>query len=197
MRTPSLPLRVELTNTGTAASSTTLDLVCFAYQKESSDSISAPYIFTASTVATSTTVGNTILPLIAIRPKSTFNGRTNRISIVPRSVQVAANQNLIYVALYLNPTLTGASFTSAGTYSAVEYDTTATAVSGGIKLREFYVPASSTLTGVVSDEVIAALELIALGLDIAGSVQDTLVVAARSTAGGTAAWAQVEWQEYQ
>jgi hypothetical protein len=99
--------------------------------------------------------------------------------------------------VYLNPTLTGASFNSVDTNSAVEFDTAATAVSGGTIVKEFYVPASSSLTAAISADIIAALELLTLGLDIAGSVQDTLVIAGRSTAGGTNTWAQIDWQEYQ
>lgn len=197
MRTPCLPLRCELTNTGTTASTTTFDLVCFAYQKEASDTLTAPYIFSTSTVATSTSVGNTILPILAIRPKATFNSITNRVPIIPRNIQVAANQNLIYVVIYLNPTLTGASFSSVDSNSAVEFDTASTAVSGGTKLREFYVPASTSLTSTITSEVIASMELISIGLDIAGSTQDILVIAARSTAGGTSTWAQIDWQEFQ
>lgn len=197
MRTPSLPIRTELTNTGTVSGSTTLDLVCYAYQKEAVDDLSPTYRFSASSVATKITVGNTILPILSIRPKTTFNSITNRIPIIPASVQVAANQNLIYVVVYLNATLTGASYTSAGTNSAVEFDVTATAVSGGTKLKEFYVPASTASTAAISEAVNGSIDLASLGLDIAGSVQDVLTVAARTTGGGTDTWTAVEWDEYQ
>ncbi len=197
IRTPVLPIRTELTNTGTAASPTTMDVVCLAYQKEASDTLSAPYQFTASRTNVSKSVGNTILPLLSIRPKATFNSLTNRVPIVPNNMQIAADQNLIYVVVYLNATLTGASFASVDTNSAVEFDTAATVVTGGTLVKELYVPANSTLLAAVSSAVSAAMDLITLGLDVAGSVQDTLTIAARSTGGGTNTWAQIDWQEYQ
>lgn len=197
MRTPSLPLRVELVNTGIAASSTTLDLVCFAYQKEGQDDLTAPYAFTASRGATTESVGSTIEPILSIRPKATFNSLTNRIPIIPTSLQVAADQNLIYVVVYLNATLTGPVWTSAATESAVEFDINATAVTGGTKVGEFYVAADSTFLSTVSKVVSTSLQLITLGLNITGSTQDVLTVAARSTAGGTNTWAQITWEEFQ
>jgi len=197
MRVPSLPCRVELSNTGTAASGTTLDLVCFGFQKEASDSLVAPYNFSASMAATSKSLMGTTLPLLSIRPTLLFNSLTNRVPIVPQSFQVVANQQITYIGVYLNATLTGASFASVNSSSAVEFDTAATAISGGTLVRELYVPASSSLTSTVSADIVAALELLTLGLDISGSVQDVLTVAGKSTAGGTSTFAQISWQEYQ
>src|SRR6185437_9191416 len=196
MRVPSLPCRVELSNTGTAASGTTLDLVCFGFQKEASDSLVAPYNFSASMAATSKSLMGTTLPLLSIRPTLLFNSLTNRVPIVPQSFQVVANQQITYIGVYLNATLTGASFASVNSSSAVEFDTAATAISGGTLVRELYVPASSSLTSTVSADIVAALELLTLGLDISGSVQDVLTVAGKSTAGGTSTFAQISWQEY-
>jgi len=197
MRTPSLPLRVELNNTGTTASGTTLDLVCFAFQKESSDSLSAPYLFTASTKNTLLSLANTIVPLLSIRPKLLFNSLTNRIPIIPNNILVATTQQLAYIQVLLNPTLTGASFASVDTNSAVEADTTATAVSGGTLVKELYVPASSSLSSSAAASIISQLELLSLALNIAGNTQDILTIAGRSTAGGTNTVAQMDWVEYQ
>lgn len=197
MRIPSLPLRVELTNTGTAGSSTNLDLVCFAYQKESTDTLLFPYKFTASMQVTSKSVSSTLVPLISIRPKTTFNSQVNRMPVAPNGLSVMTNQQAIYVALYLNPTLTGASFSSVATTSVVEADTTATAISGGTLLKELYLPASSNLTSTIAASISDSIELLTLGLDIAGSTPDILTIAAKSTAGGSNTWAQIEWGEFQ
>lgn len=197
MRTPTLPLRVELVNTGTVGSSTTLDLVCFAYQKESSDTLTAPYGFSAATGRTSFNVGSTTLPLISIRPKATFNSLTNRIPIVPQSCSVVTNQQNTLVSVILNPTLTGATFNSADTNSAVEFDIASTAISGGTIIHQFYVAASSSLASSVASAEIAQFRELVLGLDIAGSTPDILTIAAISTAGGTTTFAQTDWQEFQ
>lgn len=197
MRTPCLPVRAELVNTGTSASTTTMDLVCFAYQKEASDNITAPYSFSSSTGRNSTSVGATALPIISIRPKTTFNSLTNRIPIVPENISVISNNQPVIVSIVLNPTLTGASYTSADTNSATEYDITATAVSGGTIVKQFYVAASTSLLSSAGTSVATAMRTLVLGLDIAGSVQDVVTVVVQSTAGGTTVFGQIDWQEYQ
>lgn len=194
MRRPALPLRAELTNTGTAASSTNLDLVCFAYQKESSDNLQAPYAFTASTGVTNKTSNSTTpLPVISIRPKTTLNGLTNRIPIQIDQFEVLAVQDTLYVRLVLNGSLTGASFTSVNATSAVEYDVSATAVTGGTVIYETYVTGGgkggSTLTHILGEAV--------LGLDIAGTTADIITVAAAKIAGNTDTYAVIGWEEYQ
>lgn len=197
IRTPSLPMRAELNNTGTVATSTTMDVVCFAFQKEASDSLNAPYNFSTSTGISSKTVSSTLIPIISIRPKLTFNSVTNRVPVIPVAANVMTNQQNIYVAIILNPTLTGASFASAGSNSVVEADSSATAISGGTIIQEFYVPGSSSLVSSISANITSALELLSLGLDIGGSVQDIVCIAAKSVAGGSATWAQISWQEFQ
>lgn len=192
MRSPSRPIRAELTNLGVTASSTSMDLVCLYAMRETADVPLPPFSSTSSRGTSSVTV-STIKPLISIRPKATFNGITNRVPIVPEAATVIVNQQAILVQVYVNPTLTGASFVSAGTNSAAEIDTSATAVSGGTLIFETYIAASSNgfldLTE-LSDNAI-------LGLDIPGSAQDVLCVTATSLAGNTATWAQIAWQEFQ
>lgn len=203
IRTPALPMRVELTNTTTTANTTTLDVVGMVTQIESVNDMSPMYTFTASTGRTSTAVGATTLPLISIRPKTTFNSLTNRIAIVPTSVSVATGSQPTLVSVILNPTLTGASFASADTNSATEFDIAATAVSGGTIISQFYIAASATggLLGIGATvspgSGSTALGSILLGLDIAGSVQDIITVCAQSTAGNTNTFGQIGWGEYQ
>lgn len=197
MRTPCLPMRAELTNTGTVASSTTADIVCFAFQAETSDELEAPYSFSASTGRSATNVGSTTLPIISIRPKATFNGLTNRIPIVPTNTCVVSNNQSVLVSLILNPTLVGASWTSADTNSAAEYDISATSISGGTVIKQFYVAAGSSLLSFVGSSAISAVRSIILGLDVSGSSQDIVAITALSTAGGTTVFGQIDWQEYQ
>jgi len=197
MRTPCLPMRAELVNTGTAASTTTADIVCFAFQTETSDNLEAPYSFSASTGRTSTVVASTTLPIISIRPKATFNSLTNRVPIIPSNVSVVTNNQAALVSIILNPTLTGASWVSADTNSATEYDISATAISGGTVVKQFYIAAGASLLGSVGSSTVQAVRAIVLGLDIAGSTQDTIAVAVQSTAGNTTTFGQIDWQEFQ
>lgn len=197
MRTPCLPLRIELVNTGTVANSTNVDLVCFAFQKESSDNIASPYSFSVSTGRTAVSVAATTLPIISIRPKLTFNSLTNRVPIVPAAVSAVTNSQNVLVSLVLNATLTGASFSSADTNSAVEFDIAATAVSGGTIIHQFYVANTGSLLGGSGSTGLSSILDIILGLNIAGGTADILTMTAQSTAGGTNTYGQIGWQEYQ
>lgn len=192
MRSPSRPGRMELTNLGTVASSTNMDIVCVVALREVNDVFYPPFVSTASRGTTSVTVSG-IKPLVTLRPKAIYNSLVNRVPISPKSTFVQTNQQAIYVQVYLNATLTGAAFTSAGTNSAAEYDTTATAISGGTLISEFYVTAGTGLKfdfNQLSDNAI-------LGLDILGTTQDTITIAATSLAGNSGTWASIAWEEYQ
>ena len=196
-RTFVLPLRVELTNTGTAASTTTLDLMSFSGERESSEPLQTSIQFSASRGTTSISATGTTKPLISIRPKTTFNGITNRVPILPVSNLVLAGSQNTLVSVVLNPTLTGAAFASVDTNSAVEADTTATAVSGGTIIYQYYVGANTGLLSVTSGTTGTNLNTILLGLNIAGSTADILTVTVTSTAGGSNTFGSITWQEYQ
>lgn len=192
MRSPSRPGRAELTNLGVTANTTVMDIVCVFALRETSDKLLAPFAASASRGSSSVNV-STIKPLITLRPKATFNGITNRIPIVPVNTTIITNNQNILVQVYINATLTGASFTSAGTNSAAEFDVSSTAISGGTLILETYIPSSQSgaldLTALADNAI--------LGLDIAGSVQDSISITATSLAGGTTTWAAIGWQEFQ
>lgn len=74
---------------------------------------------------------------MSIRPKGTFNSLDNRMLIIPDGFGISGDNSFFY-EVYYRPTLTGASWTSAGLYSGVEYDVSATAFSGGNKVASGY-----------------------------------------------------------
>ena len=192
MRSPSRPGRVELTNTGVTSGTTNMDIVCVFSLRETGDKLLAPFAASASRGISSVNV-STIKPLISLRPKATFNGITNRIPIVPKQVTIITQSQSVLVQVYINATLTGASFSSSGTNSAAEFDVAATAVSGGTLILETYVDN----TGVMVLDLTDLSDNAILGLDIPGSIQDTITVTATSLAGCTTTWAQIGWQEFQ
>lgn len=192
LRSPSKPGRAELTNLGVTVGTTNMDIVCVVALRETSDKPFVSFQTSASRGITAVTV-STIKPLISLRPKATFNSITNRVPISAQSINVQCNQQAVLVQIYLNATLTGASYVSAGTNSAAEYDVSATVVSGGTLILETYVAAANN----ANLNLVSLTDLSILGLDIAGSVQDTLTVTATSLAGNTSTWAAIEWEEFQ
>lgn len=192
-RRPSLPIRVELTNTGVTASSTNLDLTSYVISKESIGDDPNAYFFTASTKNIDKSINNTTpLPLISIRPKLNFTSAVNHVSILLQQIEVMTVQNSVYVQLLLNPTLTGASWQSVATQSAAEYDTAATSVTGGLILFETYVVGG----GKGGNSLGSLLQDIALGVDI-NNVQDTVTLAAAKINGNSDTLAILGWSEFQ
>lgn len=81
---------------------------------------------------TGVAVATAEVPLLSIRTAALFGGLTNRSLIIPTGIEIETDNPLYYQIRY-RPTLTGASFEAIdATHSALEQDTAATAVSGGV-----------------------------------------------------------------
>jgi len=132
LRTPNLPLRYEITNTGTAASSTSLYQVCGTVISESGYDVRGvvkSFKRNSALVNISSTV-TTLTPILSIRLKPNFN----RCVIIPESISIMCDTNdSIGIDLVLNGTLTGASFSNYAS-SIIQKDVSATAISGGVTI---------------------------------------------------------------
>lgn len=132
---PNLPFRFELENTGTSASNTEMHQICTSIVSEGGFNPKG-VIRTVSTGTDSATVGASYVPIISIRLKSSYK----RAQLAPLVFKIFNDSNsLIHCKLMIRNTLTGASWTSAGTNSIAEYDTSATAFSGGEFITDAFV----------------------------------------------------------
>lgn len=200
IRNPIQPVKCEIVNTGTTASNTSMYIHALSANVYASQEPDSTYRFTASrNISEKSIVDNAYRPLLGIRPKLTFNGRINRILIKPIDYTIYSDSQPVYIRVWLNPTtVTAPSWTSVGTLSAVEYDISATAVSGGTLIYEDYVAAASSLLGGSAGGISSTgINFYSLGLNIDGSTADTLFIEARSLGGGTNCTAVVRWEEYQ
>ncbi len=141
---------------------------------------------------TSKTVGTTLIPLISIRVKTTFNSLTNHGLFIPESWTLQTD-NPIRLVIIKNATLTGASWADVNiNNSAMEYDISATAVSGGSAVISEYDGAGSK-NSTLSGGGLLGKSLLSYGHD--GS-QDTLTIAAvRTTSTSAAVLAGLGWSE--
>jgi len=90
------------------------------------------------------TVSTTLIPLISIRPKSTFNSLANLIISLPRSFFIQADESIRYAILH-DCGLTGASWSDVDAgESCMEYDISATAVTNGHEVYSGYLYGSSS-----------------------------------------------------
>lgn len=178
MTTAILPLRYEITNTGTTASASTMKQICSTVISEGGyEAVNADLVARRTSILSG--ISTTFLPVVSIRLNSSRLGAVvlpNRVAVLPTT-----NQNY-EVALFKNATLTGASYVT-GSFSNVDYDVTATAMSGGTIVQCDYVTSSvqgrSTLTAPTGYNFD-----LQLGVSIA-SVSDVYTVGVRTVSGAT------------
>jgi hypothetical protein len=189
MTTASLPVRYELTSTGAAG---TMRAICSTVISEGGYSNRSQ----SRAIGTSLTGKNlsqaAYRPLVCIRLKS-----ANIDSIVvPTKFDLYGLQQAAFgYRIILNPTLTDASWTSAGSNSSVEYDLSATALTGGTVIDEgIFVGSNKGGTASVSGNDVDFSNQ--LGRTIAG-VSDIWCLAAIATTNNDDAVASVTWQEHQ
>jgi hypothetical protein len=192
--TANLPLRYELEATGTAASTTTMDIICMAVISEGGFESSRAFHFTHNNGVTAIGV-TTRRPVLSIRAAATLNSIVNTVTIVPDDIDITAASSNSLIEIVYNPTLTGASWAAVDAVnSGVEKDVAATALSGGIVISSFYVTAGSGSTrGLASQGV---TDQIRLFYDTLRSVGDILTIAATSFTGTSSITAALAWHEY-
>lgn len=129
-----------------ANASATMKAICCTVKSEGGSNIfdMEGIPFTASTQQTARTVSGTLLPLVSIRSRAMFNSIANLILARPESFSVQTSEPIRVVPI-INGQLTNASWVNVDTNeSSLEYDVSATAISGGKSLRNFYQYATTT-----------------------------------------------------
>lgn len=118
-------------NLGTANYTATMRAICCTVKSQGGEKLEdlPGYPFVAEQL-TPKTVSTTEIPLVSIQMAATFNSITNRTLGVPTGVEIQTDNPIFYRVRY-RPTLTGASFGAIDAFSALNQDTTASAVSGG------------------------------------------------------------------
>lgn len=176
MTTAILPVRYEITATNTLSAAQSMKQICSSVASEGGYQQA-----TALSVARRTTalgsIGTTFVPLVSIQLASDSLGAV----VLPQEMQVFPTTAGDYeIALVKNATLTGASYNTSD-FPHVDYDVTATAMSGGTIVQQTYVggdnkgnTTSATPTGYNFD--------LQLGVSLAG-VSDVYTVAVRTLSG--------------
>ena len=171
MTTAILPVRYEITSTSAVAA--TLKQICSSVISEGGyDAQSADY--TARRTTAKTSISTTFIPLISIRLAA---GRSGAVVLVKQGQALPTVTQNYEVVLLKNATLTGASWATSVSTN-VDYDQTATALTGGIIVSQDYV--TSTSQGRSAARVSAGYNWdLQLGATIAG-VSDVYTLAIRT-----------------
>lgn len=137
------------------------------------------------------TVSTAIIPLLSIRSLATFSSIENLTISIPREISVQTN-NPIRLIVYQGTTLTGASWSNVDTVSStMEYDISATALTGGRIIHSDYIGTSkntnTSLKGLLGKAVLWYRENIDNG---------TLTIAAvRSDSTNASVLIGLKWEE--
>jgi len=92
---------------------------------------------------TKTNVTSSLLPILSVRENVHFSSRAvQTFARVIRAAMAVEHTKPVTIVMYRNATLTGASWTSVGSTTSLQYDTSATAISGGEEM--FAVPMGKT-----------------------------------------------------
>jgi hypothetical protein len=187
MTTATLPLRYEITNTAATAGASTMKQICSTVISEGGyTQFGVTEVAGTGTNEKRLATANTTYPIVSIRLAPT---RLDSI-VVPTQVDfLSTTVNYYQWKLLANATLTGATWAGTSQTGSVQYDTAATAVTGGTVVQSGFVSARSVVE-------LSAVNFFQyqLGRTLAG-VSDTLTLVATATSPNADTLAQLGWQE--
>jgi hypothetical protein len=150
------------------------------------------YVFSAANVLD---VAATTSPVCALsfRPKLTFNGVVNRVTILPTDVEILGGGSPLYYEVRYGDTFTSANWVSADGNSVVEYSTNGVIATTGRIIESGFVPTSGGVTrNITTKGVDTRLPLV---LDSTGSNAIPMTVIIRTTTGNANTRVSTSWKE--
>lgn len=144
--TATLPVRYEIENTGTAASSSTLKQICSSVISEGGYQLTGDSHSAATPVNSpiALATAGTTYPIVSLRLKST---RLNAVSILSGLSLLGATANAIYQwSLIEGGTAAGGTWVSGGANSNLEYKLDGTSVTGGTTIVSGFISSTNQST---------------------------------------------------
>lgn len=175
MKTPNLPIRYEIRNLGTTASSSSMKQICSVILKEGLGSLTGRSR-SADNGITKRAISTTALPVLSIRLKEEY--KRSKISLNNFSIYVPENVDVLVKLIY-NGTLTNANFADNSDIS--QKDVSATAISGGSVIFSQYIK-NTNQSSALSINVPETKEIIGARADGTRDVLSVVVQTISSTA---------------
>jgi len=193
--TASLPLRYEIKNVGAVSGGSTLKQICSSVVTEGGYELRGDQQAIGTPVQTpkNLTTAGTYYPIVSLQLKST---NLDAIVILTALSILGINSNPCSVAwrVIRGGTLTSPSWTPGSADGSVEYDTSATGVSGGTILAQGYIgitnQASQTID--VLKEALFKFQLQRNGLT---STPEPITIAMSASVNSVSALASMDWEE--
>lgn len=195
IQTACLPIRLEIENTGTTQSNSTLKEICSTVISEGGYSLTGKQHSVGVPVTTPKNMptANTFVPIISIRLKSDSLDSI----VVPKGLSIMGvgnNTRIKYkVVNGSNVSLTGASWVNAASDSSVEYDLSANAYSGGTDILQGYIGVTNhaTIPVTLVDDVLKYQ----LTRNSFTSNAHVFMIVATGAANGDDCLAAIDWEE--
>jgi hypothetical protein len=199
MTTAMLPIRYEIENTGTSASASRMKQICSSVVSEGGYTLEgrARSVSIPITTPRDLPTAGTFTPILSIRLKDSFK---DAIALLKDVEFFGVTNNTSYrYKIIVGGTLTSPSWVSAATESCVEYDISATAITGGRDAQIGYVNVSAGAGGAavnLSREQLFAYQLERDGF--AASDNGVIItLAGTGAANGNDAVGAMTWEEIQ
>lgn len=195
MTTASLPVRYEIRNTGTTASSSTMKQVCSSVMSEGGYELRGVQQAIGTPVGTGyqCATANTLYPLVSIRLKSTALDAI----VIPTAASFMGKGNGIDFkwSIIAGGTVANTqAWTSAGSDSAVEYTLTASGMTGGRVCATGYFN-SSTQSSPTIDILKQALFQFQLERNGLTGTPEPFTLAVQSGSATSNCYASIDWEE--
>lgn len=192
MTTATLPLRVEITNTGTTASASSLRQVCASVISEGGYQLSGNPRAASHVIGSPVTLPNDVSfrPVIAIRLKPTMLDAV----VIPTNYSlVPVQQSIFQYRIYKYAVTTGGTWVDSAADSAVQYNLGPTAlVSGDIVEQSFINSTNQSSSAPTQEEFTFTYQL--EREPFTGTPYEYVIMMA-TTGNSQTVYASIEWQE--
>ena len=183
MTTAILPVRYEITNTAATGTASFLKQICSTVLSEAGyEQTSIEHVATMTSATTNTYLNTTYKPLVSIKLASGSLGAV----VIPYNVNfLPTTADNYQIALFKNGTLTSASYGAVSSDANVEFDITASAITGGTLVYSEFLTSKSGRSSLSGAAAAFNFDL-QLGASLAG-VSDVYSLCARTvtaTGGG-------------
>lgn len=192
MATACLPIRAEIENVSATGSNSTLKIVCTSILSEGGYEVRGRSFSAGHAITTpySVSTANTLYPLISLRLKSNRFGAI----VIPKTFSVAVGAASNYRCVLIGGGVTsGGSWASTGDDSSVEYNLTATSITGGKTFDTSYIIASNQ-TASAPQNVDTPFQY-QLERNTFTNTAYEFTIAIISGGNNNTAWGSIQWEE--
>jgi len=194
--TATLPLRYEITNLDTTASVSTLKQVCSTVISEGGYELRGDQLGVGTPVnaARDLTATGIPYPIVSIRLKSSPDRLDAVVIPTATSILGIGNNAIFEWALKRGGTISGGTWTSAGTNSAVEYNLSGLTLSGATTLAKGYISSTTQSTAPLNilKEALFNFQLRRDGLT---GTPENFTLTVQTKVAGDDVYAALDWEE--